>query len=365
MSELMIPTTNLPAEILQQFGCDDNEDMMLTGISIPKLSIKGSKFTLIQPDGGKIALKTFDVNIVILGISPKGKAVSKAYYKGAYDPTQDDRLPDCFSSDGVRPDPAAELKQSTSCEKCPFNVFGYTDDQGNQHGGKKCKDSKTMFFVFSEDVSGEIHQMRVPPSSFKSLTEYAKLLTKYRRPRSAVITTISFVDGVAHPQLDFNYGGDLQPADMMKALERSKSPEVMDLIGSGVEFDASVEPTKEAPKAPEIQEEIVVTERRESVTVDHVPEVTATPEVDANGLPWDERINTSNKAMTKKGVWKRKPGLDDDFYDDIIDELSGAGEAKPEPVKQAAPAKQAPPTTQVESVFDSDPELDELLEGLL
>jgi hypothetical protein len=44
-------------------------------------------------------------------------------------------------------------------------------------------------------------------------------------------------------------------------------------------------------------------------------------ELDSRGLPWDERINTSNKGKTAKGVWKRKPGVEDAFYTQVENEL--------------------------------------------
>lgn len=36
-----------------------------------------------------------------------------------------------------------------------------------------------------------------------------------------------------------------------------------------------------------------------------------TPDVDAAGLPWDERIHASTKKKTQDGRWKKKRGVDD------------------------------------------------------
>lgn len=47
------------------------------------------------------------------------------------------------------------------------------------------------------------------------------------------------------------------------------------------------------------------------------PEVT----IDKDGCPWDERINTATKTTTAKGVYTRKKGLDDAFYDQVRNEI--------------------------------------------
>jgi hypothetical protein len=39
------------------------------------------------------------------------------------------------------------------------------------------------------------------------------------------------------------------------------------------------------------------------------PAATATPDVDARGIPWDGRIHAGNKATTKVGDWKRRRGV--------------------------------------------------------
>lgn len=71
-------------------------------------------------------------------------------------------------------------------------------------------------------------------------------------------------------------------------------------------------------------------------------------QLDKNGLPWDERINTSNRAMTQTGVWKMRKGLPDGLYDSVVAELrqTMAAPAPAEPI--AAPVYTlAPPTPDV------------------
>lgn len=89
-------------------------------------------------------------------------------------------------------------------------------------------------------------------------------------------------------------------------------------------------------------------------------------ELDKNGLPWDARINTSNKAQTKQGVWKRAPGLTDELYNQVIAELKGVMNGAPSqpastlpqapstPPNPATPAAPAAPVTPEEEAVPTD-----------
>lgn len=73
----------------------------------------------------------------------------------------------------------------------------------------------------------------------------------------------------------------------------------------------------------------------------------STSTVDADGLPWDERIHSSNRKMTAKGVWTRRKNVDDAVYNSVVAELRGAPQAPitsafavdlPQPTAPWAPA---------------------------
>ena len=80
------------------------------------------------------------------------------------------------------------------------------------------------------------------------------------------------------------------------------------------------------------------------------PPANQTPpsDVDADGLPWDERINTANYGQTAKGVWKRKPGLTDEFVESVKAELRGVSTPPAAQTPPAAPAAPGIPTTYIE-----------------
>jgi hypothetical protein len=71
------------------------------------------------------------------------------------------------------------------------------------------------------------------------------------------------------------------------------------------------------------------------------PEPTAptgpTPSVDKEGLPWDERIHSSSKALVADGTWRRRKAVHDSVYNSVIAELRARQGVA------AAPAPVAPP----------------------
>lgn len=68
--------------------------------------------------------------------------------------------------------------------------------------------------------------------------------------------------------------------------------------------------------------------------------------LDKSGLPWDARINTSNKVTTAKGIWKMLKSLPEGFYDQVVAELKqtmAAPAAAPAPVAPTPPVAATPP----------------------
>lgn len=85
----------------------------------------------------------------------------------------------------------------------------------------------------------------------------------------------------------------------------------------------------------------------EIVTPSNAPVVVSAEEVaeeptgdtidfDKEGLPWDERIHSSNHKLTGQGVWMRRRGVSDEVYNSVKAELLGKWEAA-EPVVEDAP----------------------------
>jgi hypothetical protein len=69
------------------------------------------------------------------------------------------------------------------------------------------------------------------------------------------------------------------------------------------------------------------------------------PDVDADGLPWDERIHAPSKGQNKDGTWRKKKKLDDAFVAGVEAELR----QKPATAAPGAPTMPAaPPMPQVD-----------------
>ena len=125
-----------------------------------------------------------------------------------------------------------------------------------------------------------------------------------------------------------------------------------------VEFDPSIPEEQEAVLrllgASETQkaETIVKSEPaviEESLQEDEAP-VTMPPqsELDSTGKPWDDRINTANKARTQKGIFKRRPGISDELYNSVLAQLPTStmpGPPTSEQMQVAAGVAPPPPTT--------------------
>ena len=51
------------------------------------------------------------------------------------------------------------------------------------------------------------------------------------------------------------------------------------------------------------------------------PQEIVNAELDADGLPWDERIHAGSKTRTQKGIWTSRRGLDEAVRDAVVAEL--------------------------------------------
>lgn len=125
--------------------------------------------------------------------------------------------------------------------------------------------------------------------------------------------------------------------------------------------------TTETPAPPAPPAETEGTPAPPMTTETETPAPSTIVELDNNGVPWDARINTSSKGMTAKGIWKRKPRLEDDFYNGILAELKGAQAAPPVETETPAPpaatiagkSETSVPTPPAESTITTFAELSE------
>jgi hypothetical protein len=97
-------------------------------------------------------------------------------------------MPDCWSRDGVSPDPAGlfgtngeradelplvEVKNAPGqfarlCQHCPMNAFGSSTKPGAK--GKQCKEARLLYILQPDEVLPQI--ISVPPTSLKKLRAF-------------------------------------------------------------------------------------------------------------------------------------------------------------------------------------------------
>lgn len=101
----------------------------------------------------------------------------KAYYEKEFNPDVKGAPPDCFSHNGVVPEPDAAKKQNPVCKTCRWNQFG----SAKTGEGKACRDIRRLFLLTSVAPGEEAImplQLNVTPSSIKSWDDYmGKLIT--------------------------------------------------------------------------------------------------------------------------------------------------------------------------------------------
>lgn len=210
MSNEMIPTNlAIPEHMLARMAVTSELAATLaSGISMsespPRISLKGSRFRLVV-DGAETVLPASELNLVIVGANSR---LSKVLYLGKYNP---DSIagPDCISSDGVRPDIAAENPQNDLCDTCPQNMWGSKiADNGTKL--KACSDQKRLAVISPHDPTS-VYLLLVTPTSMKSLNTYTKELINRGISPELVMTTFAFDIESSHPKLKFSFGGFNSP----------------------------------------------------------------------------------------------------------------------------------------------------------
>lgn len=196
----------------------DADAMAAASISIPRLSLRGRKFRLIE-GGEEIRKPADEIFVVILAVEPGAGLMAKTFYSKGY-VSGDSSPPDCSSANGVTPDPWISEPQSSKCNGCPKNVFG---SAVSRNGGKAkaCKDSKRLWVVEPDNLEGTVYALGVPVTSLKPMAEYGAMLKANGVPSAAVITKISMKD-TEFPELIFEFVGVLEEKAMETAMLRNE-----------------------------------------------------------------------------------------------------------------------------------------------
>lgn len=223
MSEVQVFKGNLPAH-LQHVKLDDfTKAFTSSGGSVKRISLRGRVFRLV--DGGKEIAKNTDPHLDVIVVNGS-TTVQKTYYKGAYN-AEETSTPDCWSSDGERPDADVEDPQAHNCKDCPRAIKGSA-------GGSKaeCRFSMRVAVVMLNNPGGDIYQLVLPSKSIfgtgdmehMPFLQYARYVGNSGFNLNMLATRMSFDLDSDVPKLFFSNLEFLDTDTYNLAVEQGQSP---------------------------------------------------------------------------------------------------------------------------------------------
>lgn len=180
-----------------------------------------------------------------------GENLSKHWYEAGWTDSSSSP-PDCWSTNGMTPDPASPKKQSTTCRGCPRNAWGGKINEVTGKPGKECHDFKRLAVVPLENMDNEFFGgpmlLKVPAASLSELATYAAKLKAVGGYSFAVGTKVGFAPNESYPKMTFTWVRHLNDAEISKVLEYRESDLVKRILNEAVEA-AQHEMTPEEAKA--------------------------------------------------------------------------------------------------------------------
>lgn len=167
--------------------------------SIPRISIRGSRYRLVEGSAEETAGTELDV--VIVGANPN---TSKIFFEGDYDPDAGEVMPTCQSANGKTPDASVENPVCESCAQCPNNVLG-SKITAKGSKSKICGDVKYIAVVPAADPS-KVYSMNISIMAMKPLRMYSQSLANYGIVAEEVVTHLGFDDTASYPLVTFTRG---------------------------------------------------------------------------------------------------------------------------------------------------------------
>lgn len=161
---------------------------------------RGDELQLMREDGDG---PKSSIEVVILK-SPK--SISKIFYEQGY-VEGSNAAPDCFSNNGIYPDPTSQKKQSETCATCPHNQWGSRITPAGKQG-KACSDNKRVAVVPLGDISNEMFGgpmlLRIPAASLQDLAMFGQKMQQMGYPYYSIGTRIQFDPNESYPKFKFS-----------------------------------------------------------------------------------------------------------------------------------------------------------------
>ena len=295
------------------------------GVSVNKLSLKGSKFRLVVGGEEVKVLESNSLDLVFLRVN---EHLSKAFYAKAWKPGQDAEAPDCASDNGVTPRNDSKNKQSGACAGCPQNEWGSYINPQTGTKSRACADAKRVAVVAPSQLeAGDAYQLTIPAASMKDFGALMNSLNALSPAvaYNAVVVTVSFDTNMTYPKLLFTPKRYLTDAEYAIANKRFNEETVQDVAGlpdSPSNKAANVIVTDRAPLAGQAPAAAV----QASIPAP-VAEPTPAPVVESDG--WDDAPAQAQASTAAPAG---------DGWDDAPAKPAATRTRKPKPAAVAAPA---------------------------
>jgi hypothetical protein len=176
-------------------------------------------------DGGKEIAKNTDAHMDVVVVNGS-RTVQKTWYAGEYNPDETS-VPDCWSSDGERPDADVADPQSARCKECPQAIKGSAGA-----GRAACRYSMRLAVVLRNNVGGDIYQLILPQKSLfgqgdvdhMPFLQYAKYVAQSGYNLNMLATRLTFDTDSDFPKLVFSNAEFLDSDAYQEAVEQGESP---------------------------------------------------------------------------------------------------------------------------------------------
>ena len=228
---------------------DTNKTLAGNPIGVPRISIKGSRFSEIIGGEKVRSFKGGQLNLIIANAAP----LARTYYEGTYDSTAT-AAPTCWSADTRVPSPDVpeDQKMSASCNDCPMNIKG-----SGTGDSRACRFSQRLAVVLEGDPENTVYQMQLPATSIfgeaakglMGMQAYAKLLGAHSTPITAIVTEVSFDEDSETPKLYFKPVRPLDEDELRAAVDARDSDAAKAALTMTVSQSDGVKP-KAAEPAP-------------------------------------------------------------------------------------------------------------------
>lgn len=257
---------------------------------------RGETRNLLRDDGDG---PRHSIEVVIL----KGASyISKIWYEQGY-VEGSTAPPDCFSPNGIVPDPSSTKRQSAACANCPQNVWGSKLTEAGKKG-KACGDSKRLAVVPLGDIANEMFGgpmlLRVPAASLQDLASYGNKMQNLGYPYFAIATRIAFDSNEAYPKFIFSAIRPLTDEEADQVLALQGSAETQRVLAEGSELTAA-----EAPAPQTVENAFEQPPSQPKPTAATKPAVT--PKVTPKTEPKAETVSTGGFGPVSKAATDEAP----------------------------------------------------------